>query len=194
MPSGEDVPVKKITKNLLKIVLVGEGQVGKGTLHKGFCDDMFIHDYRDTIGVDVGSKDIIANNETFVLQLWDITSLERFVINQELFFKGTSGAILIFDVTNRSSFNNITKWFHSVKHIEKSNTNIILVGNKIDLRSSNAESITSEEGLELARKLSDENGAPIPYFETNALTGERLDEVIQVIADNAIANFLKKKE
>ncbi|HUT80831.1 MAG TPA: Rab family GTPase [Candidatus Bathyarchaeia archaeon] len=194
MPSGEDVPVKKITKNLLKIVIVGDGQVGKGTIRKGFCDEMFIHDYRETLGVDIGSKDIVANEENFVLQVWDIASQERFVINQELFFKGASGAILVFDVTRRSSFDNIIKWFHSVKHVEKNNSNIILVGNKIDLRTPDTLCITSEEGLELANKLSEDNGSPVPYYETNALSGERVKEVLQIIADNAIANSHKKKE
>ncbi|MBN1330487.1 MAG: GTP-binding protein [Candidatus Heimdallarchaeota archaeon] len=194
MASGEDIPVKKITKNLLKIVLIGDSQVGKGSLRKGFFDEMYVHDYRETIGVDVGSKDIIVDDKTFVMQIWDVANQERFIINQELFFKGTSGAILVFDVTRKSSFDNIIKWFHSVKHVEKNNANIILVGNKIDLRSPDSYHITTEEGLELANKLSEENGAPIPYFETNALSGEKVEEVLKITADNAIAKFLKRNE
>lgn len=109
-----------------------------------------------------------------------------------LFYKGTKGAIVIYDISNRATFENVPYWVAElVKHAGK--VPLILVGNKIDLRGRVEGCITSEEGEELARLLSEYMGFEVPFRETCALTGEGVQDVFLDIACLIIKSMLQGK-
>ncbi len=195
LPTELDVPIKKMEKTLLKVVLVGDEAVGKTTLRKGYCDTGFSSEYKEVIGADFASKQLEVKDEKFVLQVWDIAAKERFKFNKELYFRGLIGALLVFDVSNKESFNDIAKWLVDIVTVENKELALVLVGNKIDLRgNTDLECTNFNDGQELAAKLSTKSGFEIPYIETSALTGAAVEQAFQMLTDRATAIYFKIRD
>lgn len=182
LPVTEDITVKKMSRVILKAILAGDEAVGKTALREGYCEKGFTYEYQEVIGADFGSKHFEVNDENFVMQVWDIAAKDRFYFNKQLFFRGMLGAILIFDISRKETFENISNWFSDIIHIEGKNIAFILVGNKYDLRANEElDCVSSEEGETLAKKLSEELGVDVPYIETIALTGEGIERAFQIL-------------
>ncbi|MGC9778075.1 MAG: GTP-binding protein [Candidatus Heimdallarchaeota archaeon] len=195
LPAELDVPIKKMVKTLLKVVLVGDEAVGKTTLRKGYCDTGFSSEYKEIIGADFASKQLEVKDEKFVLQVWDIAAKERFRFNKELYFRGLIGALLVFDVSNKESYNNVAKWLVDIVTVENKELALVLVGNKIDLRGNiDLECTSFNDGQELAAKLSTKSGFEIPYIETSALTGAAVEQSFQMLTDRATVIYFKLKD
>lgn len=118
---------------LFKIILVGESGVGKTSLLNRLVNEPFNDNYLTTIGVDFKIKTFYINNKSVKLQIWDTAGQERFNSITDSFFRGSQGIIIVFDLTNKLSFMNITKWINKKKNTGSENTKIIIVGNKCDL-------------------------------------------------------------
>lgn len=189
---SEDIPIRKMSSSLVKVILAGDKSVGKTTLRKGYCDIGFKSEYKEVIGADFATKHFTVDEKNFALQVWDIAAIERFEQNKVIYFRGTNGVMLVFDITQRSSYDNILNWFANIREIESGKIAYVLVGNKIDLRSSNIDCISIEEGQELASKLSLLCGASVPYIETSANTREAISDAFQTLENTAAAVFLKE--
>ncbi|NHJ03341.1 MAG: GTP-binding protein [Candidatus Heimdallarchaeota archaeon] len=189
---SEDIPTRKMSSSLVKVILVGDKSVGKTAIRKGYCDVGFKSEYKEVIGADFATKHFIMDEKNFALQVWDIAAKERFEQNKVIYFRGTNGVMLVFDITQRSSFNNILNWFANIREIESGKIAYVLVGNKVDLRSTNIDCISFEEGQELASKLSLLCGTSVPYIETSASTGEAVSDAFQTLENKAAAVFLKE--
>ena len=98
---GDERPV------LLKFVLVGESRVGKTAMMRWFCEKTFNSIYRATIGADFGTRIIETNNTTVTAQLWDTAGNERFRPLVKAFYRGADGFVIVYDVTNRESFEEV---------------------------------------------------------------------------------------
>ncbi|MFW9996128.1 MAG: GTP-binding protein [Candidatus Odinarchaeota archaeon] len=176
---------------LMKICLMGDGAVGKTSLKERYMGDSFTSNYLQTIGADFAVKQIKMDGRSITFQLWDLAGQERFKSVRNLYYAGTHGGLLLFDVTRRDSFDNTRKWIDEFKmHVRKKGRPVFLIGNKIDLRKEgNDNHITEEEAVELAEELvtllSDPSVA-IPYFETSALTGENVTRVFEEMARTII--------
>lgn len=189
-PSLEDVKTVKRTKALIKIVIIGDAAVGKTALRKKYSDVAYDQEYKHILGADFAAKHFSKNNEDFSMQVWDIAAKERFDKSKELFFKSIFGALLVFDVTNRESFNNIRYWLEELRKVESKELALIIVGNKIDLRSDQeSASITREEGQELATKLSEEIGFDVFYVETCAITGTGVEVAFRMLEERTTDQF-----
>ena len=125
--------------------------VGKTSISTRFIKGQFIKiDPNDrTVNTNVFQKNIEINNKVFNLTVWDTAGEEKYHALAPIFYRGTHGAVIIFDVTNRDTFQRATKWFGELKEFSEKNTQMILVGNKIDLPD---RVITNEEASRLARK------------------------------------------
>lgn len=155
---------------LIKVPLVGDGAVGKTSFAYRFVNSTFTQQYRMTIGVDFQIKSIILPDGTQVkIQLWDTGGQQRFTSIRSMYYKGASGFLIMYDVTNRSSFQNLSKWVEEVKK-HADTDNILIIGNKIDLVDQRL--ISYEAGNQFARKI----GAA--YAETSAKTGEGVNEAM----------------
>lgn len=171
-----------MTNTALKIIIVGESGVGKTCLLLRYVDNKFILDHISTVGSDYRVKHTEINGEPINLHIWDTAGQERFRSITKTYFNSAHGAIVVFDVSNRTSFDNVSYWVNAVK--EKDNSiQFILVGNKIDLK----REITNEEAKEFADSLD------IQYFETSAKDGTNITEAFQYLAEKAYKSIKPTK-
>ena len=152
------------TCKIYKILLLGDSAVGKSCLLLRYCDDKFQDLHLATIGLDFRLKTIhLENNKKVKVQIWDTAGQDRFLAITKNYYRGANGILLVFDVTDKTSFDHIKNW------IEEAPEKIIiyLVGNKIDC--TNNRIISNEEGNKLAKQFS------LKYYETSAKTNENVD-------------------
>ncbi|MBD3227067.1 MAG: GTP-binding protein [Candidatus Lokiarchaeota archaeon] len=163
---------RKMSSFKLKVLLCGDGAVGKTSLIHRFIQQRFQANYKLTVGVDILTKDVILNRQgeekRASLSIWDIGGQQRFEFIRSTFYKGAAGALLIFDLTRYGTFNpGIKKWLAEIKQFA-GDIPFVIIGNKVDL----------EEVREVERseaELLAENNDSI-YIETSAKTGKHVDE------------------
>jgi Ras-related protein Rab-11A len=163
---------------LFKSIVVGDGGVGKTALTLRFSKGFFTEDYKMTIGVDFHVKTItIDSNEGPIrskLQIWDTGGQERFSSIRPMYYRGSLGALLIFDLTNSSTFDHLPGWIEEVRTNIKTEIPLLLVGNKSDLVEQRA--ISLEEINEFTRNFN------LFYMETSAKTGEGVGDCFYILA------------
>jgi len=130
---------------LFKSIVVGDGGVGKTALTLRFSKGFFTEDYKMTIGVDFHVKTIsIDTHEGPIkckLQLWDTGGQERFSSIRPMYYRGSLGTILVFDLTNSASFEHLPQWIEEVRANIKADIPVLLIGNKSDLTDQRAVSL-----------------------------------------------------
>lgn len=164
-----------------KIVVCGDPGVGKTSTILSFTDNAFTNTYIPTLGVSVSEKNIKVEERHFNFILWDIAGQSKFELMRRHFYEGLKAVILIFDLTNRKSFENIKKWYKDIKKNVKPSKKILvgfILGNKEDLASER--NIISEEALKIAKELN------LEYIETSALTGKNIEECFYKLAKSLI--------
>ncbi|XP_047171672.1 ras-related protein RABE1a [Vigna umbellata] len=160
---------------LIKLLLIGDSGVGKSCLLLRFSDGSFTTSFITTIGIDFKIRTIELDGKRIKLQIWDTAGQERFRTITTAYYRGAMGILLVYDVTDESSFNNIRNWIRNIEQHASDNVNKILVGNKADMDESKRAVPTSK-----GQALADEYG--IKFFETSAKTNMNVDEVFFSIA------------
>jgi small GTP-binding protein len=160
---------------LLKIVLVGDSAVGKSGMLIQYTRQEFYPNYHLTIGVEFETKMVTKNGKIYKLQIWDTAGQEAFRSITQSYYRGAAGCILMYDVSNRDTFDSIQRWHDDVKMRCESEVIMILVGNKIDLDKRREVSI--EEGQQLAEKLG------VKFFETSVMQPININECFLHIID-----------
>merc|ERR1712099_175272 len=118
---------------LFKLLLIGDSGVGKSCLLLRFADDKWTDSYISTIGVDFKIRTIELDGKTIKLQIWDTAGQERFRTISSTYYRGAHGIIVVYDITNLDSFNNVRRWLTEIDKYARENVNKLLVGNKADL-------------------------------------------------------------
>ncbi|MEX2689193.1 MAG: Rab family GTPase [Candidatus Njordarchaeia archaeon] len=180
-----------------KIIIIGDPAVGKTTICNRYLGCPFEHRYISTIGVDFFSKDSIYETHSGIRvmvswSLWDIAGQVRFRDIVDQFFKGANSAIVVYDITDRESFENVKNWLQRFWDVAGEKPAVI-VGNKTDLRDKKGQ-VSTEEGKELAEELSKEKGMPFFFVETSAKFGENLDLLFRMLFNAVIWIKIKEKE
>ncbi len=173
----------------MKVCLLGDGAVGKTALKERYLGKGFTTSYLLTIGADFAVKTLDLRGKDVKFQIWDLAGQERFNSVRSLYYSGSHGALLVFDVTRLDSFSNVTKWTEEFKkHVRKDNVPLILLGNKIDIRDvNNPNHITPEMGKNLGSQIAELLGnETVPYYETSALTGENVNLAFSELAEYII--------
>jgi Ras-related protein Rab-6A len=134
-----------------KLVFLGDQSVGKTSIITRFMYDNFDRHYQATIGIDFLSKTMYLEDRTVRLQLWDTAGQERFRSLIPSYIRDSSVAVVVYDVSNRASFVNTTKWVEDVRAERGTDVVICLVGNKTDLGNDKRQ-VSTEEGEEKAKK------------------------------------------
>ncbi|XP_046397279.1 ras-related protein Rab-18A-like [Ischnura elegans] len=162
----------------LKIVLIGERGVGKTSILKRFTDDEFDSSRLTTIGVALKEKTVTWKRKSVKLEIYDTAGEERFRSLTPVFYRGTQGALIVFDVTDKYSFSKLDVWLNEL-NIFSTNPNIvrILVGNKID---KGERQVTVEECQKLAEQ------HQILYMETSAKTSSGVQQLFEVVVDKML--------
>jgi len=170
---------------LFKLVLVGEVGVGKSSLVLRYTDEAFIEEDVGTIGADFKVKFLTTQRKKLKLQIWDTAGQEKFRIMTSSYFGGASAILVVFDLTNRSSFEELEKWIkEAATYISTTESpKYIVIGNKLDIckQDKNSRKITTEEAEEFAKKW-----AGSLYFETSAKDGANVNTTFNTIGEGLL--------
>jgi small GTP-binding protein len=159
---------------LFKVIIIGDSGVGKSCILSRFTDRDFNREHDLTIGVEYGSKLININKRNIKMQIWDTAGQERFRSITRSYYRNVAGIIMVYDMTNRNSFNNIEKWLDDVRKILPNTPCITLVGNKSDLEY--RRNVSKDEGINLAYKHN------MVFIETSARNKEHIGDIFTNIA------------
>lgn len=153
---------------LFKYIIIGDSAVGKSCLLLQFTDKRFqpVHDL--TIGVEFGARMITIDGKQIKLQIWDTAGQESFRSITRSYYRGAAGALLVYDITRRDTFNHLTTWLDDARQHSNSNMVIMLIGNKTDQESKRA--VAKEEGEQFAM----DHG--LKFIETSAKTSTNVEE------------------
>ncbi|CAG9311964.1 unnamed protein product [Blepharisma stoltei] len=169
---------KQFGAHKIKIVIIGAPTVGKSSLMKRFCDGTFTFSIGPTIGLAERTINIRIHDKDILLNIWDTAGQENFRVVNKLYYKNTSGAIIVFDVTKRESFNDLDWWIKDLTDNAPPNLKNFLVGNKIDLADQRI--IPTKEGQNFAKR------HDMEYLETSAKEGTDVEKLFQVLAEKIL--------
>ena len=161
----------------IKIMLLGESQIGKTSFIQRYVKNNFNLSYITTVGIDFQLKQIKMNNKSIKLQIWDTAGQERFKNITKSYFHSSDGFIVGYDITSRLSFTNVSTWLKEINENAPEEIQKILIGNKCDL---NEREVTTEEG----QKLAEENG--MKFFETSAKNDINVKETFEAITKDIL--------
>ena len=172
---------------LFKVLLIGDSNVGKTSILTRFADNEYNDNYLSTIGVDFKIKTIDYNNNKVKLQLWDTAGQERFRTITNAYYRGAHAIIIIYDISNLESYQNIDYWIQEIKRFNKDDIYILLVGNKSDLRNNqDIELISFQTINQLIQNIN------IDYIETSAKLNVNIDYIFDNIINKLIIKFPEK--
>jgi len=154
--------------------MIGDSGVGKSCLLLRFSDDSFTTSFITTIGIDFKIKTIEIDGKRIKLQIWDTAGQERFRTITTAYYRGAMGILLVYDVTDETSFANINNWMKNIEQHASETVNKVLIGNKCDME--NGRQISIDQGTQL----SEEYG--VHFFETSAKTGINVNEAFIAVA------------
>lgn len=171
---------------VLKVVLIGDSAVGKSQLLARFARNEFSLDSKATIGVEFQTKTLVIDHKTIKAQIWDTAGQERYRAVTSAYYRGAVGAMLVYDITKRQSFDHVTRWLEELRGHADKNIVIMLVGNKSDLGTLRA--VPIEDAKEFAQR---EN---LCFMETSALESTNVEsafltvltEIYRVISKKAL--------
>nr|CAG4712086.1 unnamed protein product [Naegleria fowleri] len=164
----------------LKVISMGESEVGKSCLIKRYCEERFVPKYTGTIGVDFGVKKVMIDGREVRVNFWDLSGQPEFFEVRNEFYKDTQGAVLVFDVNSRSSFEALDAWLAESSKYGAKGLFIAVCGNKTDEKN---RVVTEKEGREWAEK----NG--LSYFETSAQSGANVQLMFDTLFRDIIAHM-----
>ena len=168
---------------LFKYIIIGDSAVGKSNILLRYIHERFNEEFQSTIGVEFGAKNIEINNKICRVQIWDTAGQESFRSITRAYYKNSVCACVVYDITNRNSFQNVQLWIDDCKKQTPKTVLLVLIGNKLDLESKRE--ISYEEGRSFA------NDNNMLFFETSAKTGENIEELFNKSAQTIVENIDK---
>jgi Ras-related protein Rab-2A len=166
---------------LLKYIIIGDAAVGKSNLLLRYAHGQFKPEYQLTIGVEFGAKNVNIRNKIYRVQIWDTAGQENFRSITRAYYKNSVCALVVYDISSRDSFNNVSTWIEDCKNQSPKTIFMVLVGNKSDLE--DRRQVSTEEGQELADKYG------ILFYETSAKDGTNVSEIFQDSAEKIAKNI-----
>jgi len=159
---------------VFKLLLIGDSGVGKSSLLHRFADDIYTDSYISTIGVDFKIKTMNVGDKMVKLQIWDTAGQERFRTITSSYYRGAQGIIVVYDITDVDSFNNVKQWLSEIDRYASENVDKLLVGNKSDLEP--ARQVTKAMAEEFAESLQ------VKCIETSAKESSNVDDAFRSMA------------
>ncbi len=179
----------------LKLVLLGDGAVGKTTSKHVFMGNPYRLHYQATLGVDFSSLDIKIERHKFQAQIWDLAGQQKYKQIRATFYKGTSGALIMFDLSRPETMASIENWIEELYSHTSKSIPLIIFGNKKDLRNEGLPGVTDEEAVEFVEQLKHqvdpEDRVKISYLPGSAKTGENLKLAFHLITCRAAGGFFQ---
>ena len=160
---------------LFKLILIGDSSVGKSNILLKYLKGEFDKNSKATVGVEFGTKNIMINNKKIKIQIWDTAGQERYRSITSAYYKGAKGALIVYDITRKNTFDNIDKWISDLKLNGDKNICILIVGNKSDLNEQR------EVDKELGKKKAEM--FKTAFMETSALNGENISKAFEEVIE-----------
>ena len=166
---------------MIKVILIGDSGVGKTNIMSKFLKNQFLENSKATVGVEFGSKLFIHENHKIKAQIWDTAGQEKYKAITGAYYKGSKGALVIYDITRKDTFANIEKWVNDLKTTGDPKITIIIIGNKNDL--ADKRQVTKEEGEEKAKSFG------CAFLETSAFSGDNIDKAFDIMVKEIYEKF-----
>ncbi|CAD8109620.1 unnamed protein product [Paramecium primaurelia] len=163
---------------LFKVLLIGNSGVGKSCMLMRYSENQFTNNFYNTIGVDFKTKTITIGEHNVKLQIWDTAGQDRFRTITCSYYRGAQGIIIVYDITDRESFENVKTWIAEIDKYASESVNRMLVGNKADI--TERRQVSYEEGLELSRQYQ------FPFYETSAKSSINIEAAFNHITKNIL--------
>ena len=171
----------------LKVILVGDPHTGKTSIINQYINQTFSHEYLMTVGQDSEIKKLTIDSNELTLHIWDTAGQEQYSALNKLFIKKTNICILVYDITSKTSFNNLSKWYNDVLSINKVDDLIFAIAaNKSDLYEN--EQVKVEEGEKYAKSIN------AIFIETSAINFNCIEILFQKAVEEYYNKFLKKND
>jgi len=171
---------------LFKLLIIGDSGVGKTCLLSSYTEENFDNNnYLTTIGIDLSVKLLTCLDRFIKLQIWDTAGQERFRTITNNYYHGADGVIIVYDVTERNTFENVKMWLKTINEKAKKDVYKILIGNKID---KSDRVIEYDEGLRLAK----END--MSFYETSSKYVKNISFIFNSVAENLLTRMIKFEE
>jgi Ras-related protein Rab-1A len=169
--ASQDTSSSTIIFPIIKVVIAGDANVGKTSLIRRYCTEMFEETRSATGGVDFQIKIVDVDGKSVKLSIWDIAGQEQFGAFRDTFYRGAKTVALVYDLTQPATMENLPRWHAEVARICPA-ANFVIAGNKCDLERQSSR----EQAEEWAKSMN------LPYIETSALAGTNVDELFVTLA------------
>ncbi|OHT03287.1 Ras-related protein RABA5a [Tritrichomonas foetus] len=161
---------------IVKVVLLGSTSVGKTTMITRWCDGEFDPNKMPTLGAGFRSQELNLNDQDYMFQVWDTAGQDTFRETTSVYCRGAKAAMIVFDLTNKSSFDDIPEWIETL-YSKQPNIPIVIAGNKSDKQE---REVSFQEAFEYA------SNKKCQYFETSAYTGYNIEEAFTALVSAAV--------
>eukprot|EP00268_Persea_americana_P022310 TRINITY_DN2219_c0_g2_i1.p1 TRINITY_DN2219_c0_g2~~TRINITY_DN2219_c0_g2_i1.p1 ORF type:complete len:215 (-),score=44.55 TRINITY_DN2219_c0_g2_i1:434-1078(-) len=158
---------------LFKVVLIGDSGVGKSNLLSRFTRNEFCLESKSTIGVEFATRTLQVEGRTVKAQIWDTAGQERYRAITSAYYRGALGALLVYDVTKPTTFDNVSRWLKELRDHADANIVVMLIGNKTDLK--HLRGVATEDAQSFAEK------EGLSFIETSALEATNVEKSFQMI-------------
>lgn len=181
--NGGEAEAEKIAY-VFKVVVIGDSAVGKTQLLSRFAKNEFCLDSKSTIGVEFQTRTVTISSKLIKAQIWDTAGQERYRAVTSAYYRGAVGAMLVYDVTKRQSFDHVARWVEELRAHADTSIVIMLIGNKADLVDSRE--VPTEDAVEFAESQG------LFFFETSALTGDNVEPAFLKVLEEIYVVVSKK--
>ncbi|CAL8138623.1 unnamed protein product [Orchesella dallaii] len=171
---------------LFKLLLIGDSGVGKTCVLFRFSEDAFNSTFISTIGIDFKIRTIELDGKKIKLQIWDTAGQERFRTITTAYYRGAMGIMLVYDITNEKSFENIKNWIRNIEEHAAPDVQKMILGNKCDMNDKRV--VSKERGEQLALEYG------IRFMETSAKNSHNVEEAFYILSRDIKAHIDKKLE
>ena len=170
---------------LLKYVIIGDSGVGKSNILLKYTNGTFSDEFKATVGVEFGAKNIEIKKTIYRIQIWDTAGQENFRSIARAYYKNSVCACIVYDITNRNSFNSVQEWIDDCTKQTPKTILLLLIGNKNDLN--DKREVQYEEGEEFAKKKN------MIFLETSAKTGNNINTIFEKSVEQIDKNIKNNK-
>lgn len=171
---------------IFKIIIIGDSTTGKTNILSKYLHNKFDKGSKATIGVELGRKTFTINNDSVEAQIWDTAGQERYRSMTKAYYKGALGALIVYDITKKETFENVESWIADLRNSADKKVHIILVGNKNDLE--DERQVSKDSGEMKAKEFG------IAFMETSALNGTNIELAFQSLVEEVYNKHHKEFE
>ena len=192
--NGKEEDYIKIEENIsnfekeyykLKLIVIGDSGVGKTNIIKRYISNTFTIDTKSTVGVEFFTKTFKINEDILKLEIWDTAGQERYKAITSAYYRGSRGALIVYDITRIDTYNNVEKYITDIKEKVEGSLKLLLIGNKSDLKEERK--IEVETALHKARQLN------VPLMETSAYDSTNIKKAFETILKEMYRDFKNEK-